>query len=183
MLFRSGNTIKSTGTIYGSHFVAGNELNISGVTDYSFYAGQSLKIHDFHSNDAFIAGKDLEFNNVLGRTYYIAGQNITISDSTIDKLYLAAEKAVLNGEFENVTVAAEKVIVNGSITGVLEINESAKLETMGDTTIETINKYKDSEKDSKFSKGNSFTALLFVDRKSTRLNSSHPTTSRMPSSA
>ena len=160
--FMVGNTIKSTGTIYGSHFVAGNEINISGTTDYSFYAGQTLKIHDFHSNDVFIAGKDLEFNNVLGRTYYIAGQNITISDSTIDKLYLAGEKVVLNGEFENVTIAAEKVIVNGSITGVLEINESAKLETMGDTTIETINKYKDFEKDSKFSKGNTFAALLFV---------------------
>ena len=160
--FMIGNTIKSTGTIYGSHFVAGNELNISGTADYSFYAGQTLKIHDFNSNDAFIAGKDLEFNDVLGRTYYIAGQNITISDSTIDKLYLAAEKVVLNGEFEDVTVSADKVIVNGSITGVLEINESAKLETMGDTTIETINKYKDSEKSNKFSKGNTFAAFLFV---------------------
>ena len=160
--FMIGNTIKSTGTIYGSHFVAGNELNISGTADYSFYAGQTLKIHDFNSNDAFIAGKDLKFNNVLGRTYYIAGQNITISDSTIDKLYLAAEKVVLNGEFEDVTVSADKVIVNGSITGVLEINESAKLETMGDTTIETINKYKDSEKSNKFSKGNTFAALLFI---------------------
>lgn len=160
--FVAGNDVDVNSNINGIGFIAGKNVKVKGSADYGFYAGYDVKVTDNEITDAFIAGNNITLTNVDGRTVYAAANTIKITDSTIDKLFLAGSTITLVGDFDDVVVDAGTVIIEGTIYGTLEVNENAVIERKGETQIEKIVTYKETEKTKEFSKGNKYAALAMA---------------------
>ena len=160
--FIGGNDVNVDSNIDGIGFVTGKNVKVKGSADYGFYAGYDVDVNDDLITDGFIAGNNVTLTNVDGRIIYAAANTIKIVDSTIDKLYLAGSTITLKGEFDDLVVSCKNLIIEGNVNGTLEINEDAAIEKKGDTTIEKVITYKESEKAKEFSSGNTFAAVLMA---------------------
>ena len=160
--FVAGNDVDVNSNIDGIGFIAGKNVKVKGSADYGFYAGYDVNVTDNDITDAFIAGNNVTLTNVDGRTIYVAGNTVKVIDSTIDKLYLAGNTVTLKGEFDDLVIDAGTLVIEGNVYGTLEINENAVIDKKGDTKIDNIITYKETEKTKEFSKGNKYAGLAMA---------------------
>ena len=140
--FFAGDNVNVDSYINGISFVAGNTLNVKGESDYLFIAGNSLNISNYSVKDIFAAGRAINITGTGVRNIYASAQTINI-DSDATTVYVSGDDVTLKGVYDYVSVAANKVKIEGEITGKLTINESAKVEYVGESKAKEVETYKD----------------------------------------
>ena len=147
-VFFGGDTVFTNSQIKGVAFVAGNNVEISGETEYGFMAGNSLKITGKVNNDLFAAGSNITINDKasIERDAYLAASTISISDATVGRdIKMSAATVTLS----DVTIKGDVYISattinledNVVIEGTLSYNETAIINGIKDNSIAKVDTY------------------------------------------
>lgn len=147
-VFFGGDTVFTNSQIKGVAFVAGNNVEVSGETEYGFMAGNSLKITGKVNNDLFAAGSNITINDsaYIERDAYLAASTISISDASVGRnIKMTAATVTLS----DVTITGDVYISattinledNVVIEGTLSYNETAVINGIKDNSIGEVNAY------------------------------------------
>lgn len=150
-LFSLGNYINTFGNIEGIHFALGNKLNISSNDDYGVYLGNNVNIKSNIFYDLFVAGNNINLTNdaTVNRDVYIAGNQVYIDTDINGNVFVVANSLYLN----NITVNGDMYFAgskikfgdNVTITGMLKYNESANVDGLENTSVNSAKTYVISE--------------------------------------
>ena len=145
----AGNTVSSTARIDGISLVAGNTINVSGSSQYGFYAGNALTINETVERDAFIAGSSIVIGSdaVFGRDLFIAGDAIVLGSNVTRNLYVGSTRIDLSGVTinGNAYIDAKEITMDEEtrVLGTLNYLESAKIIGMNEANMGEIKTHKD----------------------------------------
>ena len=137
--FIAGYTVETKNNINGMLFMAGNTVNVYGKSDYSFIAGNTVKVKNANFKDGFIAGNIVEINESnIERDLYIASSRVTIKSNIGRDLRIASGDVEIDSTINgNVTVYASNITINSNarINGTLTYDESSKVIISKDAVI------------------------------------------------
>lgn len=147
-VFFGGDKVFANSQIKGIAFVAGNNVEVSGETEYGFMAGNSLKITGKVNNDLFAVGSNITINDKanIERDAYLGASTIDISDTTIGRdVKISAATVTLS----DVTIKGDVYIAattinledNVVIEGKLSYNETAVINGIENNKIGEVNAY------------------------------------------
>lgn len=129
-MFTAGDDVSTNNTVKGIDFTAGNNLNISGSSEYGMFAGNSIKFKGMVTRDLFIAGNDIVIDSSanIARDLYVAGNSVTISADIKGNVFLAAREVSIDSkEIDgDVTLTGNKLTIsdNTKINGTLKYNDN-----------------------------------------------------------
>ena len=129
-MFTAGDDVSTNNMVKGIDFTAGNNLNISGSSEYGMFAGNSIKFKGMVTRDLFIAGNDIVIDSSanIARDLYVAGNSITISADIKGNVFLAAREVSIDSkEIDgDVTLTGNKLTIsdNTKINGTLKYNDN-----------------------------------------------------------
>ena len=147
-LFSANESITSKDNVKGINFVAGNNVNVTGTSEYGLFAGNSVNISGTIEKDLFAAGNIITISKDanISRDVYIAGNEIIINSNINGNLFIAGSSLTLsnvtiNG---NISFGGEKVFIEDNVTinGKLSVNEDIKIYNEAKLTANSIEKYK-----------------------------------------
>ena len=80
--FYAGNIVSAKDTVKGIMFAAGQDVTITGTSEYGMYAGNSVSIEANVEKDLFAAGNTIKIIDAkIERDSYLAASSIKITDS------------------------------------------------------------------------------------------------------
>lgn len=129
-MFTAGDDVSTNNMVKGIDFTAGNNLNISGSSEYGMFAGNSINFKGIVTRDLFIAGNDIVIDSSanIARDLYVAGNSITISADIKGNVFLAAREVSIDSkEIDgDVTLTGNKLTIsdNTKINGTLKYNDN-----------------------------------------------------------
>lgn len=129
-MFTAGDDVSTNNMVKGIDFTAGNNLNISGSSEYGMFAGNSIKFKGMVTRDLFIAGNDIVIDSSanIARDLYVAGNSVTISADIKGNVFLAAREVSIDSkEIDgDVTLTGNKLTIsdNTKINGTLKYNDN-----------------------------------------------------------
>lgn len=129
--FQVAANLTSSSNVDGILFSAGQNVFLSGQSEYLFSAGNLVNIKGSVLKDAFIAGNAIILENAnLGRDLYAAGNALDLSGNFGRNVFVAGNSVVLSGNFEGsvvVEATAIEILEGTNIKGELRYNEDAKI--------------------------------------------------------
>ncbi len=147
-VFFGGDTVFTNSQVNGAAFVAGNNVEVSGETEYGFMAGNSLKITGKVNNDLFAAGSNITINGKasIARDAYLAASTISISNVTIGRdIKMTAATVTLSDVTikGDVYISATTINLEDSVVieGTLSYNENAVINGIKNNTINAVDTY------------------------------------------
>jgi len=129
-MFTAGDDVSTNNMVKGIDFTAGNNLNISGSSEYGMFAGNSIKFKGMVTRDLFIAGNDIVIDSSanIARDLYVAGNSITISADIKGNVFLVAREVSIDSkEIDgDVNLTGNKLTIsdNTKINGTLKYNDN-----------------------------------------------------------
>ncbi len=148
-LFYFGNNIAVDEDVNGLSFLFGNQLELSGRSEYSFVAGNSINYSGTTHKDLFIAGNAITIDEKadVGRDAFAAGNSIVLKSDLLGDFSATAQKVT----FKNVTIAGDvnlavaEAVFDGevAIDGKLIINEDAEITGLDNATYTALEKYEE----------------------------------------
>ena len=143
--FSFGKTVKSSGTIKGINFIAGNEIDTAGTSMFGAYAGNLISINENVEYDLFVAGNDVNIgsDSVLNRDVYIAANSVKINADIKRNIYIACNVLDVSGVTikGNLRTSASNIIMDKDtkIDGKFTYYDSAIIEGKDAATINKTN--------------------------------------------
>lgn len=140
----AGDDIELNAIVKGISIIAGNQIELTGETDYGIYAGNTIRLSGTVNNDIIIAGNLITSNNNahFKRDTIIAGNDIEISGTFDRNISIYSSKvtfknAVVKG---NVKIYSEKVTIEDgtTINGNLSYPEDSIYKASADAKIGKI---------------------------------------------
>lgn len=144
--FVADDDISYDRNIDGILFAAGNNLNITGSSEYGFYAGNVLNVKGIVEKDLFVAGNSIIIGDTatIGRDVFIAGNTVNIRTDIKGKLKVFASAV----DIKNITIDGDVYIDGGTITfdnvtinGKLKYNEDATVTGIDSIIATNIEKF------------------------------------------
>lgn len=135
-LLLAGNDVKSSASMNGLLFVAGNRVGLTTDSDYGFVAGNIVNISAWTNKDLFAAGNvvTLEKEASIGRDAYVAGSTVIVEADLDGDLSVMADTVELHDvQIEgNLNIEASKILIKGStvVEGVTNYNSNAIVENL-----------------------------------------------------
>ncbi len=129
-MFTAGDDVSTNNAVKGIDFTAGNNLNISGSSEYGMFAGNSINFKGMVTRDLFVAGNNIVIGSSanIARDLYVAGNTITISADIKGNVFLAASEIIIDSkEIDgDVTLTSGKLTIadNTKINGTLKYNDN-----------------------------------------------------------
>lgn len=133
-LFLAGNTLQDNSRTDSLLFAAGNNLDLTTVSDYGFLAGNTIDYDGRTAKDLFIAGNIIKLSQKaeIGRDVFVAGNNITVSTDLRGDLSATGATVVLDDIdiAGNLNLSAERIVFRGNVNvkGAVVYNEDATVE-------------------------------------------------------
>ena len=124
----TGNAVGSSANINGILLAAGNDLSLSGSSEYTMAAGNTLQISGNAANDAFLAGRAIAVNGRVARDAFAASQTLTVNGSIGRDLYAAADTVTVSGVVGgDLHISADTITItdNAQVGGKLYCSGSA----------------------------------------------------------
>ena len=120
-VFAAGEKVKSSATINGIYFGAGNEVNLSGKVSYGFLAGSSIIVDGTIDHDLFAAGGNITISKdaKITRDLYLAANDITIKSDIPGSGFITGSIVTL----DNITVEGDLRVYSNQLI----INENANI--------------------------------------------------------
>lgn len=146
-LLLAGNDVKSSASMNGLLFVAGNRVGLTTDSDYGFVAGNIVNISAWTNKDLFAAGNvvTLEKEANIGRDAYVAGSTVIVETDLDGDLSVMADTVELHDvQIEgNLNIEANKILIKGStvIEGVTNYNSNAIVENLDKLDCDSIEVY------------------------------------------
>ena len=129
-LFQAGFSPVNSADVKGLLFLAGNEVSVTGSSEYAFIAGNAVMIDGSCLNDAFLGALHLNITGSVGRDLYAAASELTLSGSVGRDVFAIAGTVILDGEIGgNVYLEAGEVQISDSakIAGTVYCNSEANV--------------------------------------------------------
>ena len=154
--FEAGSNVESKSTVNGLSFVAGANVNVSGLKEYGFFAGETVKVKADIEKDLFAAGNTVivEKDAKIGRDAYLAGNSVTIETDINGAVFIGAsmvklENVTINGD---VSIAANTVQIVGKVTinGRFKVNDDVVIDNENNLNASRKEKYATSGVDINF---------------------------------
>lgn len=129
-MFTAGDDVSTNNAVKGIDFTAGNNLNISGSSEYGMFAGNSINFKGMVTRDLFVAGNNIVIDSSanIARDLYVAGNTITISADIKGNVFLAGSEIIIDSkEIDgDVTLTSGKLTIadNTKINGTLKYNDN-----------------------------------------------------------
>ncbi len=129
-MFTAGDDVSTNNAVKGIDFTAGNNLNISGSSEYGMFAGNSINFKGMVTRDLFVAGNNIVIGSSanIARDLYVAGNTITISADIKGNVFLAGSEIIIDSkEIDgDVTLTSGKLTIadNTKINGTLKYNDN-----------------------------------------------------------
>ena len=129
-MFTAGDDVSTNNAVKGIDFTAGNNLNISGSSEYGMFAGNSINFKGMVTRDLFVAGNNIVIDSSanIARDLYVAGNTITISADIKGNVFLAGSEIIIDSkEIDgDVTLTGNKLTIsdNTKINGTLKYNDN-----------------------------------------------------------
>ena len=150
----AGNLVDIIGNIDGIGFIAGNNVNIKGESEYIFVAGNKINVNSSIKKSLYAAGSDITISSdsKIERDAFLMANSITL-DGTINRdLSLGTNDLVIKSTAKiggDVSVSAGRITVEdgASIEGTLKYNKDAKSNISDTANIGKIDTYKSNEKE------------------------------------
>ena len=108
----AGNILKNDKNVNGIAFMAGNDLEFTGKSEYLALAGNTIKIAGDVSKDAFIAGNSVNISGNLNRDVIVFASSVIVSGNIDRNVSIYASSVALDGANINGSVK----IVASSLT-------------------------------------------------------------------
>ena len=104
-VFAAGEKVKSSATINGIYFGAGNDVNLSGKVSYGFLAGSSIIVDGTIDHDLFAACGNITISKdaKITRDLYLAANDITIKSDIPGSAFITGSIVTL----DNITVEGD----------------------------------------------------------------------------
>ena len=129
-LFQAGVSPVNSADIKGLLFLAGNDVHVTGSSEYTFIAGNTVAIDGSCLNDAFLGALQLNITGSVGRDLYAAASELTLSGSVGRDVFAVAGTVILEGEIGgNVYLEAGDIQISDSakIAGTVYCNSEANI--------------------------------------------------------
>ena len=129
-MFTAGDDVSTNNAVKGIDFTAGNNLNISGSSEYGMFTGNSFNFKGMVTRDLFVAGNNIVIDSSanIARDLYVAGNTITISADIKGNVFLAGSEIIIDSkEIDgDVTLTSGKLTIadNTKINGTLKYNDN-----------------------------------------------------------
>ena len=129
-VFQAGVSPVNSADVKGLLFLAGNDVSVTGSSEFAFIAGNTVTIDGSCLNDAFLGALSLNITGSVGRDLYAAASELVLSGSVGRDVFAVAGTVVLDGEIGgNVYLEAGEVQISDSakIAGTVYCNSEAKV--------------------------------------------------------
>lgn len=129
-MFTVGDDVSTNNMVKGIDFTAGNNLNISGSSEYGMFAGNSINFKGMVTRDLFMAGNDIVIDSSanIARDLYLAGNSVMISADIKGSIFVVAREVIIDSkEIDgDVTLTGDKLTIsdNTKINGTLKYNDN-----------------------------------------------------------
>lgn len=146
-LLLAGNDVKSSASMSGLLFAAGNRVGLTTDSDYGFVAGNIVNISAWTNKDLFAAGNvvTLEKEASIGRDAYVTGSTVIMKADLDGDLSVMADTVELHDvQIEgNLNIEASKILIKGStvVEGVTNYNSNAIVENLDKLDCNNIEVY------------------------------------------